>query len=75
MSIVYQFFEAVLNLLPDSPIQEWVETFKGVSWLGYINFFIPISFMVNTTATWVGLLLTFRLIKIVVTFAKSLTKG
>lgn len=75
MSIVYQFFEAVLNLLPDSPIQEWVEAFKGVSWLGYINFFIPISFMVNTTATWVGLLLTFRLIKIVVTFAKSLTKG
>ncbi len=75
MSIVYQFFEAVLNLLPDSPIQEWIEAFKGVSWLGYLNFFIPISFMVNTTAIWVGLLLTFRLIKIVVNFAKSLTKG
>lgn len=75
MSIIYQFFEAVLNLLPDSPIQGWVESFKGVSWLGYLNFFIPISFMVNTTAIWVGLLLTYRLIRIIVNFANTLTKG
>lgn len=74
MSVIYQFFEMVLDLLPDSPVQEWILEFKDVEWLGYLNFFIPISFMVNVTSVWVGLLVSYRVIKVLISFVQSLLK-
>lgn len=74
MSFIYQFFEFVLQLLPNDPFLVFLQEFKGQAWLGYLNFFIPISFMVNVTAVWVGVVMSYRIIKIIIDFLQKVMK-
>lgn len=72
MSILYKLFDMLLKVLPDSPVQGWVESFKSVSFLGYLNYFLPISFMVDVTTIWVSMIVTYRLTVFVYGFIKRL---
>lgn len=74
MSVIYKFFQMLVDLFPDDPIVNLIMDFKSAPFLGYLNYFLPISFMVNATMIWVGLLTSYRIIKILVNFVIKFLK-
>lgn len=74
MSVIYQFFEMLVDVFPDDPLLKIIQEFKSVEWLGYLNFFIPVSFMVNATMVWAGAIVTYRVVKIIANFVTKLLK-
>ena len=74
MSVIYDFFEMLVNLFPDDPVLDLIRDFKSMPFLGYLNYFLPISFMVNATMIWVGLLTGYRVVKILVNFIVKFLK-
>lgn len=74
MSVIYDLFKMLLDLFPDDPILGFIEEFKGQAWLGYINYFVPVSFMVNVTTVWVGVVFAYRIAKVAVNFVQKLLK-
>lgn len=74
MSLIFDFFKFLIELFPDDPFLSLLADFKGAEWLGYLNFFLPISFMVNSTMIWVAAVTTYRIIKVLVNFIQKLIK-
>lgn len=57
-------------ILPDSPFSLLNKT-PISSYLGYINYFVPIDFMVNTLAAWTAAILVFYGVQIILRWAKA----
>lgn len=53
----------LLNLLPASPVAGFVEEITGLNYLGYLNWFIPVSFMVKCMETWLGCMVAWNVYK------------
>lgn len=44
--------DAVMNLLPDSPFRPFIDTLADVPYLGYLNYFVPISDFLILLSLW-----------------------
>lgn len=44
--------DAVMNLLPDSPFRPFIDTLAEVPYLGYLNYFVPISDFLILLSLW-----------------------
>lgn len=60
----------VALLLPDSPFQLLNKTPIG-QYLGYINYFVPIDFMVDTLAAWTAAILIYYGLQIILRWIKA----
>lgn len=74
MSVLYKFFKLLVDFFPEDPFLALLTDFKALPALGYLNYFVPVSFMVNATSIWVGAVVTYRVIKMVVDFVIKLFK-
>ncbi len=74
MSIIYKFFKMLVDFFPDDPFLSILMDFKSLPALGYLNYFVPVSFMVNATTIWVGVVVTYRVIKVVINFITKVMK-
>ena len=78
MDIINSFFEWVksgivsaLNLLPDSPFHIEVPDFMHTI-IGYVNFFIPIGWMVEVLAAWLACVAAWYVIMLVLRWIKAI---
>lgn len=44
--------DAVMNLLPDSPFRPFIDALADVPYLGYLNYFVPISDFLILLSLW-----------------------
>lgn len=64
------FINAVVSLLPDMP-GSGGQTFGG-SWMGWLNYYVPVAELVAGLVVWVGIWGAFLLIRIPLRWAKAL---
>lgn len=74
MSVIYNFFKLLVDFFPEDPFLTILMDFKSLPALGYLNYFVPVSFMVNATGIWVGAIATYRVIRMVVDFIIKVIK-
>ena len=46
--------QGILQLLPTSPFRPMMEDVANLPWLGYLNWFFPVSECVTVLGLWVG---------------------
>ncbi len=61
----------LVDLLPDSPFQA-IEMSIFDSYLGYINYFVPIDFMVSTFLLWLGAISIYYIYSVVLRWIKAI---
>ena len=44
--------DAVMNLLPDSPFRPFIDNLADVPYLGYLNYFVPVSDFLTLLTIW-----------------------
>lgn len=74
MSIIYKLFKMLVDIFPDDPLLKLINEFKTAEWLGYLNYFIPVSFFVDVTMIWVGAIISYRVYKVIANFVIKLLK-
>lgn len=52
----------LIALLPASPFPAMLEAINEVSWIGYINYFIPVNKLIVITTAWLGAVGTYFLV-------------
>ena len=69
-----QLFEAwgekILDLLPRSPFQEFISSFSGLPYLGWLNWFFPVGDCLVVMGVWLGAVALFYLYSIVMRWLK-----
>lgn len=64
--------EKVLELLPLSPFQQFITQFKGLQYLGWLNWFFPVGDCLKVMAVWLGSVGLFYLYSIVMRWLKMI---
>lgn len=61
----------IVDLLPDSPFQQIdISIFKP--YLCYINYFVPINFMIDTMLLWLGAISTYYIYSVFLRWLKTI---
>lgn len=57
MDAVMKTFQSVINavpaFLPDSPFRPFIDSISNIPYLGYLNYFIPVSDFIALLTGWV----------------------
>lgn len=61
-----------LALFPDCPFEDMIDNLSSVEWLGYLNYFIPISEMIAVSSAWLAAISLFWLYHIVYRWLKAI---
>ena len=64
--------DKILNLLPLSPFQEFIEQFRSLPYLGWLNWFFPVGDCLVVMAVWLGAVGLFYLYSIVMRWLKMI---
>ena len=71
-----QLFDAwgqkILDLLPTSPFQEFIENFAGLPYLGWLNWFFPVGDCLVVMSVWLVAVGLFYLYSIVMRWLKMI---
>lgn len=62
----------VLSILPDSPFREFIDKLDGVPFLGYLNWFIPISDFLFLLAVWGSAVTLFYVYSMILRYIKAI---
>lgn len=54
MAEVYRFLTIILNFFPEDPFTAVIAELGPMEYLGYLNYFIPVSELVRITGLWAG---------------------
>lgn len=71
-SIFNNFAEALANVLPTSPFQEFIQAFSDIPYLGWLNWFVPFRAMLTIFAAWLGAIALFYLYSIAMRWLKMI---
>lgn len=64
--------EKILNLLPLSPFQEFIDQFRSLPYLGWLNWFFPVGDCLTVMVVWLGAVGLFYLYSIVMRWLKMI---
>lgn len=64
--------EKILDLLPLSPFQEFIDQFQALPYLGWLNWFFPVGDCLVVMAVWLGAVGLFYLYSIVMRWLKMI---
>ena len=59
-----------MGVLPLSPFRSWVDYLRGVPYLGYINWFIPMKTVMGVTASWIAAITTYYIVSAILRWLK-----
>lgn len=62
----------IIELLPTSPFQQFLEDFEELPYLGYLNWFFPVRGCLIVLAAWLGAIALFYLYSIVMRWVKMI---
>lgn len=69
-SIWQMFADFLTTVLPLSPFEQYVEAFRDLPYMGWLNWFIPVRAMMVIMASWLGAVASFYLWSIVMRWLK-----
>lgn len=73
MTDIFNTFGALLaSVLPTSPFQEYIQAFVPPDWLGYLNWFIPVSSILGIFAAWLTAVALFYLYSIIMRWVRAI---
>lgn len=64
------FAEALQKVLPTSPFQDFIQYFRELPYLGYLNWFFPVGDCLVVMLAWLGAVGLFYLYSIVMRWLK-----
>lgn len=62
-----------IGFLPNSPFTEFINEVSNLPYLGYLNFFVPVSTLVNITVAWTGAIAIYYIVSAALRWAKAIT--
>lgn len=69
-SIWDAFAQALLSVLPTSPFAGYIDAFRDLPFLGWINWFVPVRAILTVLASWLGAVALFYLYSIAMRWLK-----
>ena len=66
---------AVLSILPDSPVRPFIDQLSSVSWLGLLNWFVPIGTMAAIGTAWLAAITVFYVYQVILRWAKVVSSS
>lgn len=67
-----EMFEKILSILPDSPFQALSSIPEVQEVLGYVNYFVPISFFLSVLQLWLAAIGVFYLWQVILRLIKAI---
>lgn len=62
--------QKILEVLPTSPFRDFLDNFKNVPYLGYLNWFFPVRGVLTVMAAWLTAVSLFLLYSIIMRWVK-----
>ena len=72
MSGLLNGLRAVLQLLPGSPFRGFIDSIAEIPYLGYLNYFIPVSDFLALLAVWGAAVGVFYVSSVILRFVKAI---
>lgn len=76
MDVFTKTFQGIGNglksVLPTSPFAEFIDEFKNIPYLGYLNWFVPIKGILVVLTAWLAAVAMFQLYSILMRWLKVL---
>lgn len=73
LQIFENIFQFCLSILPTSPFRSYIDKFVDIPFIGYLNFFVPISDFVLILTTWGTAVAIFYSVSLVLRFVRSIS--
>ena len=70
--VFQKFAQKVLDALPLSPFTEFLDNFAGIPYLGWLNWFFPVSGCLKVMGVWLVAVGTFYLYSILMRWLKMI---
>jgi len=64
--------EKILSVLPLSPFQQFIQDFKSLPYLGWLNWFFPVGSCLKVMLAWLGAVGLFYLYSIAMRWVKMI---
>lgn len=71
--LLNQFLEWVLALLPTSPFTSFLESMETIPYLGWLNWFLPVSEMIVIGEAWLVAIGVFYLYSIILRWIRAIS--
>lgn len=72
-AILDMFLQALLKLFPLSPFRGIINSIEKLPYLGYINWFLPISEMLGVAALWLTAITVYYIYSVVARWVKLIS--
>lgn len=70
--ILNAFAKAIIQVLPLSPFRQFIDNFADAPYLGYLNWFIPITALVKIGTAWLVAIGSFYIYYIVLRWIRAI---
>lgn len=67
-----KFGNMLMEVLPTSPFQPFIQQFRELPFLQYLNWFIPVGQMITVLEAWLAAILVFYLYSIILRWIKAI---
>ena len=71
-AVFQKFSEALMQVLPLSPFQQFIDQFRALPYLGWLNWFFPVGDCLTVMLVWLGAVGLFYLYSIVMRWLKMI---
>ena len=69
-AVFQKFSEALMQVLPISPFQQYIDQFRSLPYLGWLNWFFPVGACLTVMAAWLVAVGLFYLYSILMRWIK-----
>lgn len=64
--------QRIMEVLPTSPFQDFIDNFSNLPYLGYLNWFFPVRGVLSVMAAWLGAIALFLIYSIIMRWVKMI---
>ena len=69
---IYNILSKIIDILPDSPFNWLTQNSVVADYLGYINYFIPMSFILSTLENWLFAITIYYIFSLILRWVKAI---
>lgn len=72
LQLIQKFGQTILNALPLSPFDSFIQGIGNIDYLGYLNWFIPVGTFIKILLAWVTAIGVFYIYSIIMRWVKMI---